>query len=98
MTEKETLLLEVINKMISLCKPIKYDDFNVIIPAKDVRLLRKAEKINEEIGIANFDEDNEGISTLSIIATITDICIFKRLAFIVEDDGTISGVKFYEPE
>ena len=89
-------LIEVINKMISLCEPIKYKDFNVTLKAKNISELQKAEQENQEIGIANSGKDNEGISTLSIIATITDILIQKRLAFNVEDDGTISGVSFYK--
>ena len=96
MSETEKKLLNVVNTMISLCEPIKYKDFNCIIKAKDVSLLRKAEKENTEIGLANFDKENEGISTLSLIATITDVLIKKRLAFNIDDEGMITGVAFYE--
>lgn len=88
-------LVEILNEMISLCEPVKYTDFNVNLKAKNISDLQKAEKINPEIGIANSGKNNEGISTLSIIATITDILIQKRLAFIVEENGIISGVNLF---
>lgn len=96
MSKTEKKLLDIINTMISLCEPVKYKDFNCIIKAKDVSLLRKAEEKNTEIGLANFDKENEGISTLSLIATITDVLIKKRLAFNIDDEGMITGVTFYE--
>jgi hypothetical protein len=88
-------LLETINEMISLCEPVHYSNFNVTLKAKNIATLRIAEGKTPEIGIANAGKDNEGISTLSIIATITDILIQKRLAFIIDDFGIITGVCFY---
>ena len=90
----EEKLVNIINKMITLCEPIKLSEFNCIIKAKDVDSLRKAELNDSEIGLARYGKENEGISTLSIIATITDILVQKRLAFGVDDNGLITNVKF----
>lgn len=95
MNKTEEKLLNIVNIMISLCEPVKYKDFNCTIKAKDTSLLRKAEEENKEIGLANVDKENDGISTLSLIATITDVLIKKRLGFII-DKGMITGVTFYE--
>lgn len=90
-------LLEILNKLILLSKPIKYKKFNVCMPTVNKTLLRKEEKSNPKIGIANYDTKNEGISTLSIITTITDILIQKKLALIVDEKGYIVGAQWYVP-
>jgi len=80
----------------------KYQDFNVQIPfGTNVPALEAFEKKNPELGITDFghaagfgERDTrpiEGMTTLSLIATITDVLAGKRLAAKVEDDGTISG-------
>ena len=94
---KEERLLKVINTMIQLCEPIKYSEFNKKIKAINRDELLKAEKEESTLGVSNFNKKNEtGISTLSIIATITDILIGKRLAFKLEKDGIITGVEYYK--
>ena len=95
MTTKEQELLDTLNEMISLCVPFKYDDFNHKIPAKDNKELCDAEKRNPKMGIITFDDNLDGISTLSIIATITDILIDKRLAFKIDNDGYIIAVQWF---
>lgn len=96
-------VVEVINKMFELCEPVTYAEFNTLIKAKDIKNLQKFEKEHPEVGLVKQDK-LEGISTLSIIATITDILIGERLAFIVntEDNdfiqGQIVGVKWLEKE
>jgi len=35
-------------------------------------------------------------STLALISTITDTLIGKRLAFVVNEDGYIEGVKWHD--
>lgn len=92
----EDKLIEVINNMLKLCEPIKYEDFNRIVKAKNVDELRNYEKIEPKVGIAKYDTKDEGISTLSIIATITDILIGKRLAFSLDDDEFLTHVEFYK--
>ncbi len=93
---KEQNVIDTINKMISLCEPVSYKNFNLFLRAKNKEALRQAEEENDKIGLANYDLDNEGISTLSIIATITDILTDKRLAFKIDDDGMITGVQWYK--
>jgi len=91
----EEKLIEVINNMLKLCEPIKYEDFNKILKAKNVDELRNYEILEPKVGLSKYGTAEEGISTLSIIATITDILIGKRLSFILDDDGFLTGVAFY---
>lgn len=72
-----------------------YTNFNCVIPLgsnKDV--LRNMEKNCEQIGIANYETLQEGISTLSFIATITDLLCGERLAAKIENNKII-GWEFY---
>jgi len=95
---KKQELIATLNTMLTLCEPIKYDDFNKVMKAKDVKKLRDVETRNQKIGIANFDKENEGISTLSIIATITDVLCDERLTFVIDQDtNVIKRVKWYTP-
>ena len=107
MEKRKQKVLDVINKMIELSEPIYYDDINVFYKVSDKDRLFSAEKNMQELGIANhFVRDNNGnlvisydavgISTLSIIATITDCLCDSRLSFMIEDDGLITGVCWYE--
>jgi hypothetical protein len=91
---KEDELLSVLNNMVQCCEPFKYDDFNVKI-LQNGDALMDAEKLDDRIGIANIKE-KFGMSTFSLIATITDVLIGKRLAFMVEDDGTIARFCWYQ--
>ena len=75
-------------------KKPSYDEFNKIIPCG--KNLRNSEKDNKKIGIANYDKDNEGISTLSFIATLTDLLCDKRLAAEIGKDGNITGWTWYK--
>jgi hypothetical protein len=93
LTTKEQELINTLNLMIQSCKPILYKDFNVSLVAKDIEILRNLEKENPKLGLAHYGTPQEGITTLSLIATITDILIDKRLGFLVEEDGTISSVQ-----
>jgi hypothetical protein len=88
-------VVDVVNEMISLCEQFTIEEFNFKIEAKDVNAIRLAEKYDPKLGIANINKHNEGISTLSIMATITDILIDDRLAFEVDDDGFVVGVCWY---
>ena len=92
LTTKEQELINTLNLMIQSCKPILYKDFNVSLVAKDIEILRNLEKENPKLGLAHYGTPQEGITTLSLIATI-NILIDKRLAFLVEEDGTISSVQ-----
>lgn len=111
--ERKNRVTKILNDLIKLCQPITYDEFNKKIEAIDSNKLYEYEQINPEAGLLNMgvsDDPNAvkfGISTLSIIATITDILIGDRIAFCISDGkdekegpkDTILGVQwFYENE
>ena len=103
--KKEERLLKVLNEMIKNSEPIRYMYFNAFIKAKTTRGLLKAEKKYKELGLTNskteiringkldwkYDGEKLGISVLSIMATITDVLIEKRLGFTVETEGKMAG-------
>lgn len=50
-----------------------YGEFNKVFPVGDnVDVLRNFEKENEWLGIARYDTENEGISIISLFASIVD--------------------------
>lgn len=103
MEKRKQEVLDTINKMIKLSEPIYYDSINKFYGALDKDELLSAEKDIPKLGISArfvrdndgdlvFNDDDSGISTLSIIATITDCLCDERLGFMIEDDGLITGV------
>lgn len=99
---KKDEVIDIINKMFMLCEPITYGEFNKKMKAIDVIKLREEEKQNEKIGVANYGKEDEGISILSLIATITDVLVDDRLFFMIEesdssniDECTIIGVQWF---
>ena len=97
---RERQLIKILNGMIERCQPIKYQDFNIKIPALDEGL-EEFEKEYPEVGLANIPgsvgNHKLGITTISIIATITDVLTDKRLAVTIDDnDGTIVGFQWYK--
>ncbi len=67
----------------------KYNEFNFIIPVgENKENLRILESLNDKIGVANFDKPNEGITSLSLIATFSDLLCNKRFAAVLEDDDS----------
>jgi hypothetical protein len=107
--ERKDRVLKVLNDLIKLCQPITYDEFNKKMEAIDSNKLYEYEQTNPEAGLLNMgtaEEPNSvkfGITTLSLIATITDILVGDRLAFCIsdgKDEGdapkdTIVGVDWY---
>lgn len=99
---EEDSLLKILNEMIACAKkPIQFSEFNKLIACDKDRLLA-LEKEHEEVGIRPIDykdADGEwGISVASIIATITDVLIGKRLAFSVDlEKDIIEGFSFFTP-
>lgn len=74
MEEKIKKLEEHLNYIWSLIpnKPT-YGEFNKVFPMKDnVEMLRNFEKENQWFGIARYDTESEGISIISMFASITD--------------------------
>lgn len=79
-----------------------YGEFNKVFPVgENIEKLRKFEKENQWFGIARYDTENEGLSILSMFASITDFLSDGcRLAFQTEaeedtpiDEQTIIGFK-----
>lgn len=103
MKARKQKVLDVINKMMELSGPIYYEDINKFYKALNKEKLLLAEEEMSELGLAcpttrDFagkwvaDSAVFGISTLSLVATITDCLCDDRLAFVVEKDGLITGV------
>ena len=99
---REEQLLDILNAAWAIIpeKP-KYNDFNSKVPfGRAVHGLEALEQINPKLGVADFAPyptkltafgPVEGMTVLSLIATITDILCDRRLGAVIEDDGTISG-------
>lgn len=97
----EDEVLVVLDRMFELCDPIAYKDFNFKVKAFDAKKLWDYERLNRKVGLADVMNDRQhndiGISTMSIIATITDILVDKRLAFqLSEGTDRIVGVQWYK--
>ena len=103
MEARKQEVLDTLNKMIELSEPIYYEDINKFYKALDKDELLNVEKGMQKLGIASyfvrdndgdlvFNYDNVGVSTLSLIATITDCLCDERLGFLLEVDGLITGV------
>lgn len=105
-------LLETLNNIWDLIpydnKPT-YGEFNHLIPMGDkIPKLRELEQKDPSVGIARFGTSQEGVSVLSIIATITEKGFGDRLAVDIEEapdgdipnfnDLKIMGFKWYYEE
>jgi hypothetical protein len=88
--------VSIITKMLSLCEPTTYKEFNKILKANNRDELRAYEKEHPEVGLAQYGLTDEGVSTLSILATITELLIGERLAFKLGDNETLVGVEWYK--
>ncbi|MFW6173111.1 MAG: hypothetical protein ACOC5T_05145 [Elusimicrobiota bacterium] len=97
--DAESYLIQMLDEIISV-KDITYDEFNHIIPfGEDKYLLRKIGKEYPELGIARYGTPEEGISTFSLLASITSVLIGKRLAVIIQEEGgPIIGFKMVDKD
>lgn len=98
MEERKQELIELLNKLFEIL-PMTYEELNRIFPytnSKRRGKLRKLEKENVKLGLAAYDTPSEGVSTLSLIATITDVLCDARLGFIVAKNGDIIGVRWVD--
>lgn len=95
--DKKDEVIRIVNKMIESCEPIKYEYFNKAIREKEKGILEKIESEDNVVGISQVNEkDSYCITTLSLIATITDILIGERLAFKLDGNGCLIGVDWYK--
>lgn len=92
--KKEDMVIEILNKMIGVLKPFNYNEINMNLNPIDEKDLLELEKQHPEVGLKYLDEEKSkiGSSMIAIMATVTDVLVGKRLAFIMEDDGLITGV------
>jgi hypothetical protein len=95
---KEERLLELFNRLLDIVN-LEYEKFNIKVTAgnKSDDLVALEKEFNE-LGVASWGEHHGvWISTLSLFATITAIFTDgKRLAFLVNDEGRMTGVRWYE--
>lgn len=92
-TEMEKKLIEMLDQVI-ITKDITYGEFNKVIPfGKEVEELRLVEEEYPDLGIARYGKEDEGISTISILASVTSVLIGKRLGVILQDSDEIDENK-----
>lgn len=88
-------LLVLLNKAWDLVDPKpNYNDFNKVFhcSVSSWKKMLQLEKDNTQLGIVpRF----KGMTTFSLIASITDVLCDKRLAGVIEDDGTLVGWDWY---
>ena len=100
--KKAEELLRVLNQILESCKPITYEEFNTLLYEKEEGLLEKIEKEDNRIGLRYLDYDDKSkgfcASTLTILATMTDMLLGKRLAIECDDKETkiIDRFTWYE--
>lgn len=108
-TKLEEYLIKMLDSIIT-AKDITYGEFNNIISfdGDERDNLRQIKQEYPELGIAKYKTYDEGISTMSIMASITSVLIGKRLAVILgeselqdtdkdnDDDRLILGFTFIE--
>jgi len=89
MTIKEQQLVDLLNTAwATLDEYPTYEEFNRVFPAvTHSRTLIDLEASNPKLGIAG-NNTNIRMTTLSLIATITDVLCDRRLAAICEGDAT----------
>lgn len=91
----ESQLLEILNKMVEVLDPIKFEDLNVTWTAINQEDLIALEKKHNEIGIKK-ENDKYCASVASLITTITALLIGRRLAFKIDDNGYIIGFQWFK--
>lgn len=95
--ERQGKLLIIFNKLLKIFS-LKYDDLNkrFLVEGDQADELYKLEAQFEELGLSEHpDSDKQGVSILSLFATITDIFCNKRLAFNLDDNKNLIGVTYY---
>jgi len=97
MDTKKEYLLELINEVIKNCGPVTYREFNRNLYEINDGDLEKIESVHPKLGLkaVGFEPNHSwAVSTLSMIATITDMLADDRLVFELDKRETITGVKW----
>ena len=92
MDDRKSELIALLNRLFSIEK-IHYADFNCrfMESERSQEALDALESENTKLGITP-----NGITTLCIIATITDVLCDERLAFDIDGEGFIRGVVWWD--
>lgn len=85
---KEEFLIKTLNEVLLTLEPIPVKVLNQRFKAKDIAKLQELEELNTKIGIVN-----DGVSVLSLVATITDLLIGKRLYVVIDEDDPEQIIK-----
>lgn len=101
--DRKERLLKTLNKAIKACDPIPYKIFNrVLFEEEGVTELFELEKANPELGIVDLTnrgfKGRWGLSTFSLIATITSFLCDERLGFELDDKECIKSVTWWRPK
>jgi len=93
-------LIMILNRLL-LIHPIEYEDFNkVMVMSKGLQeqSLLELEEQFPAVGITSF-KGRAAFTTLSLIATITDVLVGDRLSFLIEkspgEPGKMVGCEWY---
>ena len=88
---RELELLDVLNKMSKIIK-ISYTDLNKKLTFDRYKIMEllDLEKKNPKFGITR----EHGISSLTLLATVTDYLTDKRLGVNLDDNNVITGFSF----
>lgn len=94
--QKKQRLIDILNSMIKSCDAITMDEINRHFKVKDVDGLLLLESLHDEVGI-KVENGVYYITVFSIVATITAIFCGDRLAFEIDSDDVVTGVRWYKP-
>ena len=99
MLKQKDKVLAILNSMFSMCEPMHYSEFNKFLPETEVGGLVRLEAAEPKVGITKIETNEKwGITTLSVIATITDLLCDARLCFNIDKEGFIVSVGWFNPE
>lgn len=82
--DRKDLLVKLLNDVLAR-QDITYGELNRVIPFDDVEALHKLERKYPDLGIARYGTGREGVSFLSLIATITRVLCDDSLAFVIPE-------------
>jgi len=81
--DRKKELVKIFNELLAI-KDITYGELNTVIPYDDAAdALRTLEKRYPDLGLARYGTGKEGISFLSLIATVTRVLVDDSLAFVL---------------
>jgi hypothetical protein len=95
--EAQQKVLTIFNRLLRII-PVTYDELNkkFLADGKEKDRLLELEKEFEELGLSEHpDSEKQGVSILSLLATITDAFCGKRLTFNLGDDNRLMSVCYY---